>query len=216
MSQINPYLTPIDQLLVELGHALKSTLAPTQGSKKPNPAGDIVNQLLSEDELKLSTGLMRINHTGEVAAQALYRGQALVARSKQQKCALLAAADEEQDHLLWCQQRLDELGGSGSKLAPTWYLGSFIIGVTAGFAGDGWSLGFVEETENQVSAHLDEHLERLPKQDQRSRAIVLQMREDEARHAEAAHAAGAIKLPQLVKSAMGHTANIMRFISFRL
>jgi ubiquinone biosynthesis monooxygenase Coq7 len=205
----------LDTILTEVDHALRTAFAPPPQSTRPNPAGNIQDSGLPTAEKSLSEGLMRINHTGEIAAQALYRGQAAVARDAEQRAKLLKAADEEQDHLLWCKQRLDELGSQPSRLAPVWYFGSFIIGVSAGLAGDQWSMGFVEETENQVSTHLDDHLQRLSEDDQRSRAIVAKMREDEARHADAAREAGAKELPQAVKIAMTNTANIMRFISFR-
>jgi ubiquinone biosynthesis monooxygenase Coq7 len=159
---------------------------------------------------------MRVNHTGEIAAQALYRGQALVARNNRQRTALLKAADEEQDHLAWCEARLQELNGHTSLLAPFWYSGSFLIGLAAGLAGDRWSLGFVEETENQVSAHLDDHLGRLPETDRRSRAVVEKMRADEARHAAEAREAGAAPLPAPVRKLMNRVADVMRFVSFRI
>lgn len=159
---------------------------------------------------------MRVNHTGEIAAQALYRGQALVAKEPAQQAALLAAAAEEQSHLDWCSTRLRELNGRASLLAPGWYAGSFLIGLTAGFAGDKQSLGFVEETEIQVSAHLEKHIARLPRSDRRSRAILRQMRLDETRHAEAANAAGADQPSPAIKFLMARVADVMKFVSFRI
>lgn len=216
MSQITRQISPLDRFLAELEHGLKTAFAADTNSTQTSPAEAIADSGLPETDRKLSEGLMRINHTGEIAAQALYRGQALVARNEQQRQALLQAADEEQDHLAWCQQRLNELGGNTSVLAPGWYLGSFLIGLTAGIAGDHWSLGFVEETENQVSAHLDDHMQRLAAADRRSHAILQQMREDEERHANAAKEAGAQELPGPIKSAMTQVANFMRFVSFRV
>lgn len=205
----------LDRLLAEADHALRTALvAPETG--EPSPGDPLPDASLSEMERRQVERLMRVNHTGEIAAQALYRGQALVARTADQREALLQAADEEQDHLAWCARRIDELDGHISYLAPAWYAGSFLIGLTAGLAGDRWSLGFVEETEKQVSAHLDEHLERLPASDRRSRAILARMRADEARHADAAREAGAAPLPTPVKKLMTGVANLMRFVSARV
>lgn len=206
----------IDRLLTEAGYALRVVFATPATSQKPYPAENTAETSLSPAQRSLSAGLMRVNHSGEIAAQALYRGQALMADNPQQQAGLLQAAGEEQDHLDWCQRRLTELGDRASLLAPAWYAGSLIIGVTAALAGDRWSLGFVEETEKQVSAHLDRHLQRLPEEDQRSRLIVAQMRRDEARHAETARASGARELPALVKSGMTRVADLMRFVSFRI
>jgi ubiquinone biosynthesis monooxygenase Coq7 len=205
----------LDRLLAEVDHALRTALAtPEPGT--PSPGNPITDAPLSGMERKQVESLMRINHTGEIAAQALYRGQALVANTATQRDALLQAADEEQDHLAWCAQRINELDGHISYLAPAWYAGSFLIGLSAGLAGDRWSLGFIEETEMQVSAHLDDHLERLPESDQRSRAILARMRTDEARHADAARAAGAEPLPPPVKKLMTGIADLMRLVSARL
>ena len=159
---------------------------------------------------------MRVNNAGEVAAQGLYRGQALTARKQAQSEAMIAAAQEENEHLNWCQRRLSELGQRRSLLDGVWYWGSFTIGALAGAAGDKWSLGFVKETEQQVCAHLDHHLERLPEQDQRSRAILTAMRADEARHASNAEQAGAAELPQPVKTAMTLVSRIMTFSAYRI
>ena len=209
-------LTPLDRLLGELDHALRTCLASPIEDCPGNPGNQAAESALTEDERRLSTGLMRINHSGEIAAQALYRGQSMVTRNPELQEKLLTAADEEQEHLRWCNQRLSELSSRASKLSALWYGGAFVIGAIAGLAGDRWSLGFVEETENQVSAHLDDHLNRLPAGDLRSRAIVSKMREDEARHAQAAHAAGAEKLPAIIKKGMARVADLMRFFSFRL
>ena len=152
---------------------------------------------------------MRVNHAGEVAAQALYRGQALVARNPELREQLLDAAREERAHLDWCEQRLAELGDRPSRLQPLWFAGSFAMGAVAGALGDRWNLGFVEETERQVVEHLDGHLERLPAQDERSRAVVHAMRADEARHGEAARRAGARALPRIAREAMRRVARLM-------
>ncbi|HEX7028335.1 MAG TPA: 2-polyprenyl-3-methyl-6-methoxy-1,4-benzoquinone monooxygenase [Gammaproteobacteria bacterium] len=208
-------LSPLDRLLIEADRALKTTTGAVAAGQL-SPAGTEPPVSLPAQHRKLSEGLMRVNHTGEIAAQALYRGQALVARNNRQRTALLKAADEEQDHLAWCEARLQELNGHTSLLAPFWYSGSFLIGLAAGLAGDRWSLGFVEETENQVSAHLDDHLGRLPETDRRSRAVVEKMRADEARHAAEAREAGAAPLPAPVRKLMNRVADVMRFVSFRI
>jgi ubiquinone biosynthesis monooxygenase Coq7 len=157
---------------------------------------------------------MRVNHSGEIAAQALYRGQAFVARDAGLKAALLQAAREEHDHLAWCEARVRDLGQQTSRLNPVWYLGSFAIGVLAGLAGDRTSLGFLAETERQVSEHLDGHLSRLPGGDQRSREIVTQMRRDEIAHGQAAMDRGGASLPGLVRSAMRRKARIMTSLAY--
>lgn len=158
---------------------------------------------------------MRINHAGEVAAQALYQGQALTARDPKVRAHMLDAAREEQQHLRWCEERLAELGSSPSTLKPFWFAGSYVIGAAAGLAGDRWSLGFVAETERQVSEHLDDHLARLPPQDTRSREIVTKMREDEARHGLRAEQAGGRSLPAPVRALMRGVAQIMKFGAYR-
>jgi ubiquinone biosynthesis monooxygenase Coq7 len=209
--------SPLDRILAEFDHALRTAGAPGTVRHRASPAAEIqAESVLAESERALSEGLMRVNHSGEIAAQALYRGQALVARDSRQRQRLLAAADEEQDHLAWCQQRLQELDGYRSHLAPFWYAGSFLIGTLAGLAGDRWSLGFVEETEKQVSEHLDDHLGRLPESDLKSRAVLAQMRVDEANHAAQARAEGARELPVPVRQLMTGIADLMRFISFRV
>jgi len=163
-----------------------------------------------------SAALMRVNHSGEVAAQALYKGQSVFSRNAATRSQLLAAAAEEQAHLDWCEQRLSELGGEVSKFGPFWYWGSYSIGMIAGLAGDHWSLGFVKETEDQVVEHLQSHLQMLPNDDDRSRQIVTDMIADESRHAtEAAHA-GAAELPAPVKAMMRATAKIMTTVSYKI
>ena len=158
---------------------------------------------------RLSAGLMRVNHTGEICAQALYSGQALFARTGQVREALRAAANEERDHLAWCRTRLRQLDSRPSVLDPLWYAGSFALGVVSGAAGDKWSMGFLEETEAQVERHLDGHLQRLPADDHRSRAVLEQMREDERRHGATGHALGAKDLPLPVKAAMRLASRVM-------
>jgi len=163
-----------------------------------------------------AAGLMRVNHSGEVCAQALYVGQAAAARDDATREQLLAAAQEETDHLAWCGERLAELDSRPSLFNPFWYAGSYAIGFAAGLRGDGWNLGFVVETERQVEAHLEEHLRTLPAEDLRSRAIVQTMKADEARHADQAQAAGARALPQPIPTLMALSAAIMKAVAYRV
>jgi len=193
---------------------LSSGLAPEPA--RPNPAGSQADADFDEDSRKHIAGLMRINHTGEICAQALYAGQAATARNEEVKAEMNTAALDEIDHLAWCEQRLEELDSKTSILNPLWYAGSFAIGAVAGIAGDGWSLGFLKETEIQVEAHLEDHLERLPAEDKRSQAILDQMKTDEAKHAEMAADAGAYDLPQPIKDAMSFTSKIMKAVAYRL
>jgi ubiquinone biosynthesis monooxygenase Coq7 len=186
--------------------------AASAGTVTPAPAAapaDTVGAALSDAERRESAALMRVNHSGEVAAQALYHGQALVSKSLATRNMLLKAAREEADHLAWCETRLKELGSRPSLLNPLWYLGSFAIGALAAAAGDRTSLGFVVETERQVEGHLDEHLARLPSRDTRSRAILNVMRTDEIEHGAAAKTAGATELPAPVRVLMRHAARVM-------
>ncbi|MGR3913182.1 MAG: 2-polyprenyl-3-methyl-6-methoxy-1,4-benzoquinone monooxygenase [Gammaproteobacteria bacterium] len=164
---------------------------------------------LSARERRRSGRYMRVNHVGEVCAQALYRAQAMTARDARLRDAMRDAAAEENDHLAWCEQRMAELGARPSMLNPLWRLGAFTLGAAAGAAGDKWNLGFVAETERQVVAHLDAHLRKLPENDARSREVVAQMREDERAHADSATAAGAAELPRPVKRAMRLAARVM-------
>lgn len=209
-------LTPLDQILGQLDNGLRAAFGPPPSGTRPSPADGLDETGLAENERRLSAGLMRINHTGEVCAQALYAGQAATARSSEVREQMAEAAREEEDHLAWCAERLDELASRPSLFNPLWYAGSFSIGAGAGLAGDPWSLGFVEATERQVEAHLDEHLDRLPPQDQRSRAIVSQMKEDEARHAQMALDHGATILPAPVQRLMSLTAGIMKAVAYRI
>jgi len=184
--------------------------------RKPYPAASYSQPNLDENEKKHVSGLMRVNHAGEVAAQALYKAQALTARDDKLKKTMKQSADEEIDHLDWCELRLKELGDHTSYLDPVWYLGSFSIGIVAGCFGDKWNLGFLAETEYQVVKHLDEHLEQLPINDDRSRAILKQMREDELHHATIAETAGAKNLPKGVKRLMGFVSKVMTKTAYRI
>jgi len=176
---------------------------------REKPGSDIACDLADTDDIKHSAGLMRINHTGEVCAQALYQGQALTARLEDTRESMDKAAREEIDHLAWCEDRLKELDSHTSYLNPFWYIMSFAMGAAAGIAGDDWSLGFVAETEDQVCRHLEDHLERLPIEDERSRAIILQMHIDEKNHADAARSGGGRDLPETFKKLMGISAKVM-------
>lgn len=199
-----------DQLLASADRALRSLLAPARaGRPTPQPASPAPLAPADEAERRLAAGLMRVNHAGEIAAQGLYHGQALVARDPAVRELLEHSGREETDHLAWCEQRLRELHDRPSRLDPLWYAGSFAIGVAAGLASDKVSLGFVAETERQVEAHLDSHLEQLPADDLRSRAIVAQMRSDEQSHGAAAQHAGGVDLPPPVRSLMRLTAKVM-------
>jgi len=208
-------LTLVDRLLADAQNAL-GTVFGAPSAERANPAGDRADVVLDDEERRHAAGLMRINHVGEICAQALYVGQAAVARDPATRAGLLAAAQEETDHLAWCAQRLDELDSRPSLLNPLWYGGSYAIGLLAGLRGDGWNLGFVVETERQVEAHIDEHLESLPTADLRSRAILEVMKEDEARHADHAQAQGARILPQPVPTLMAMASNLMKAIAYRV
>ena len=208
-------LSRLDHLLGELQQALNTTaaIAPAQ---RANPAVAENDLEMSPGQRRHSAGLMRINHTGEVCAQALYLGQARVAESGATRAQLLQAAAEETDHLAWCEARLQELDARPSVFNPLWYLGSYAIGLGAGLKGDGWNLGFVSETERQVEAHLAEHLDTLPAEDRRSRAILTVMQADEIRHAEHAESHGARKLPAPIPQLMALSARIMKTVAYRL
>ena len=210
------HLNFTDRLLDELQHGLNTSHSRPAAAARRFPAKDVSDAELDARDIAHSAGLMRVNNAGEVAAQGLYRGQALGARAEAQSAAMQQAADEENEHLNWCQRRLAELNQRRSLLDGAWYWGSFSIGAIAAAAGDKWSLGFVKETELQVCAHLDRHLEQLPAGDQRSRAILQAMRADERRHAENAAAAGAAELPPPVKAAMTLVSKIMTFTAYRL
>jgi ubiquinone biosynthesis monooxygenase Coq7 len=205
----------LDRCITEFDHALRVIAGePTASAAAPGET-HTENDLNAQEKAE-SARLMRVNHSGEVAAQALYRGQAVFARDDKQRAKLLAAAAEENDHLAWCQQRTSDLGGRTSLLAPAWYAGSFTIGVAAGLSGDQISMGFLAETERQVADHLDYHLSRLPKGDEQSRAILTQMHADEVRHGSAAKAQGAIDLPSPIKTLMRCASRVMTSVSYRV
>ncbi len=208
-------LSPLDRFLSDTQRAL-DTVFGAPGALRANPSADVAQIELDEEGRRHSAGLMRINHVGEVCAQALYCGQAAVARDPATRAHLLEAAQEETDHLAWCADRLRELDSRPSLLNPLWYTGSFAIGALAGLRGDGWNLGFVVETERQVEAHIDEHLDSLPTADARSRAILEVMKADEARHADSAEAAGARVLPPPVPGLMAAASKLMKAVAYRL
>jgi 3-demethoxyubiquinol 3-hydroxylase len=211
----NRALSPLDRLLADAQNALE-TVAGAPRAARTNPGAGEADVVLDETERRHAAGLMRINHVGEVCAQALYVGQAAVARDPQTRAQLQAAAQEETDHLAWCADRLRELDSRPSLLNPVWYAGSYAIGVLAGLRGDGWNLGFVVETERQVEAHLEEHLQTLPPADARSRAILTVMKDDEIRHADHAEAAGARLLPQPVPTLMAAASKLMKAVAYRI
>jgi len=208
-------LSPLDRWLVEAQRGL-DTVFGNPLAQRPNPAGDTPDVALDDAEQRHAAGLMRINHVGEVCAQGLYFGQAAVARDPETRAHLLDAAQEETDHLAWCADRLRELDSQPSLFNPLWYAGSYALGALAGLRGDGWSLGFVVETEHQVEAHLDEHLESLPPADLRSREILTVMKADEARHAEHAQHAGARVLPPPIPTLMAGASKLMKMVAYRL
>ena len=208
--------TPIDRFIIGIDNALRTATGQAAGATRDNPAESVPEIVMEEDQRRHAAGLMRINHAGEICAQALYAGQAATARSADVQADMQQAANEEIDHLSWCRERLDELDSKPSLLDPLWYAGSFAIGAAAGLAGDGWSLGFLKETENQVEAHLEGHIEKLPPEDARSRAILDQMKIDEAKHAKMAEDSGAYDLPQPVRRLMKITAGVMKTIAYRV
>ena len=208
-------LTALDRFIDETQRALETVFG-TPPAMRPNPGLDEPDVVLEGTERRHAAGLMRVNHVGEVCAQALYCGQAAVARDETTRAHLLEAAQEETDHLAWCADRLRELDDRPSLLNPLWYGGSYAIGVLAGLRGDGWNLGFVVETERQVEAHIDEHLQSLPPADARSRAILQVMKADEARHADNAEAAGARILPPPIPSIMAAASKVMKTIAYRV
>lgn len=210
------HLSRLDRFLVEIEHALASAFHSAPVTASASPAEGIAETALEPDEQRHAAGLMRVNHVGEVCAQALYFGQAAVARDAGVRERMLAAAAEETDHLAWCGERLRELDSRPSLLNPLWYAGAYAIGAGAGLVGDRTSLGFVVETERQVEAHLAEHIERLPAQDARSRAILSQMQADEIRHADNAQARGGIDLPPPVPTLMRCASAVMKAIAYRV
>ena len=205
----------LDPLVIGFDRALR-TLAGLATTQRPVPGAGIATAELSPEEARHAAGLMRVNHTGEVCAQALYSAQALVARDASVKRQFAQAAREEEEHLAWTQARLAELDDRTSLLNPLWYAGALAIGVAAGLASDRINLGFVVETERQVEEHLTTHMDRLPAADARSRAIVEQMRDDEARHGAMAMAAGAADLPFPIRLMMRAAADVMRTVAYRI
>lgn len=204
-----------DRLIREIDRGLR-TVAAANVSARPFPDEGIEETVHDPAARKHAAALMRVNHAGEIAAQALYHGQAATARKPEIREQMLAAARDETDHLAWCERRVRELDSRTSLLAPVWYAGSFAIGALAGLSGDRTSLGFVEETENQVVEHLDSHLHELPPGDERSRRIVAQMKADEDRHAGEARDRGAVGLPRPVREMMRRTARVMTRTAYRL
>jgi ubiquinone biosynthesis monooxygenase Coq7 len=201
--------SPLDKLFINLDTALRTVAGKPILTERPNPAEEIPETPLSDSERDLAGRLMRINHAGEVSAQGLYQGQALTAKLPEVREKMERAALEENDHLEWCERRARELGTHVSYLNPLWYGGSVAIGALAGLIGDKWSLGFVVETEHQVCRHLEEHMDRLSPEDKKTRAVLDQMHEDEARHADMAQAAGGAPFPAPVKKMMQLTSKVM-------
>ena len=205
----------LDSLIVHFDRALR-TVAGVQRAQRASPAAGMAEGALDAAARAEAAALMRVNHVGEVCAQALYQGQAITARNPHNRQALEKAALEEQDHLAWSAERIDELGGRASLLNPLWYAGAFALGAAAGALGDRWSLAFVAETERQVEAHLSGHLERLPPGDRKTRALVEAMRDDEIRHRESAIALGAAELPEALKLGMRAMAMVMTTVAHRV
>lgn len=211
------HLSVFENLLCGIDAALRTLVPPAQRiSKRNTPGAELAIPALAVKEQRHVAGLMRVNHAGEVCAQALYQGQALTAQLGNIKTQMEQAAAEEIDHLAWCEERLHELNSQPSLLNPLWYFGSFMIGTLAGLAGDRWSLGFVAETELQVSAHLQKHWQKLPIQDTKSKAILTQMYEDEMHHADVAKEAGAAELPFVIKKLMQGVSKLMTHSSYHI
>ena len=205
-----------DRLITEIDRALRTVAGVTHGSRRPRPEAGMAETELSPAERAHSAALMRVNHVGEVCAQALYQGQRFTARSAENQRALMQAATEEQDHLAWSAERIHELGGRTSLLNPLWYAGSLALGAGSGIFGDRWNLAFLAETEHQVEAHLAGHLEQLSPTDVRTRALVDRMRVEEGQHRETALALGAAEMPGFAKAAMRVLARIMTTVSYRV
>ena len=205
----------MDRLIQEFDRALRA-IAGVANATRPSPAEHTPEASLEETERAHAAALMRVNHVGEICAQALYQGQALTARNAQAKAALQQAAREEEDHLAWSAERIRELGGRPSLLNPLWYAGSFAIGALAGALGDRWNLAFLAETEHQVEEHLSGHLVALPAKDERTRAVVEAMRQDEAKHRASALRLGAAELPEPAKAAMRLASKVMTTVAYRL
>jgi ubiquinone biosynthesis monooxygenase Coq7 len=209
-------LSTMDQLIIQLDIALKSVAGGINTSKRPSPANTTENQLLTKDEAAESISILRVNHTGEVCAQALYQGQALTARSAQLRTTMRQASEEEIDHLAWCETRIRELNGRTSYLNPLWYLTSLVTGISAGMLGDRINLGFLAATEEQVCEHLEEYIDRLPEADNKSRAVLEQMKTDEAGHARTALEAGGVDFSTRFKKLMRRVSRIMTWSTYRI
>ena len=205
----------LDRLIGEFDRALRAVTGVAR-SGRPSPADPVPESAITEEERDHAAALMRVNHVGEICAQALYQGQALTARNPAARAALEQAALEEEDHLVWSAERIRELGGRPSLLNPAWYAGAFAIGAVAGALGDRWNLAFLAETERQVEEHLGGHLEALPEEDRRTRAVVEAMRADEARHRASALELGAAELPEPVKRAMRLASRVMTTVAYRV
>lgn len=203
-----------DRLIVEFDRALRTVMLPA-AVRRPVPGETVAESPMSDVERGHAAALMRVNHVGEICAQALYQGQAIASRNPVLQAELASAASEETEHLAWTERRLHELGGRKSLLNPFWYGGALALGALAGACGDRWSLGFLAETERQVGAHLDDHLERLPAQDHKSREIVARMRSDELAHAATAVRLGAVDLPLPIRVAMRAASRIMTGVAYR-
>ena len=214
MDELRP-LSFADRLIGEFDRALRAVAGVVQAAR-PSPAQGVAESELENDKRQHAAALMRVNHVGEVCAQALYQGQALTARNESAREALQNAAREEEDHLAWSAERIRELGGRPSLLNPLWYAGSFAIGAAAGALGDRWNLAFLAETERQVEEHLAGHLEALPPEDRRTRAVVEAMRADEARHRQSAIGLGAAELPEPVRLAMRFASRVMTTVAYRI
>lgn len=210
------HFTQADHMLMQLDTALRTLLPRSASARRPSPAQQQQENTLNTEQSTHAAGLMRINHSGEVCAQALYQGQALTARLPEVRVAMEQAAAEEVDHLVWCEERLRDLGSRPSLLNPVFYGLSFGVGALAGLVSDRVSLGFVAETEHQVCQHLESHLKKLPPVDQKSKAILQQMRTDEAEHAQNASAAGAMKLPMPVRLGMQLLSKVMTYSTYRV
>lgn len=206
---------PVDRLITSFDRGLRTLFVPPQAARA-QPAAEAAEPELTPEERRHAASLMRVNHTGEVCAQALYQGQMLTARDDGVRNVLAEAADEETDHLAWTRSRIEALGGRPSRLDPLFYFGAFTLGALSGLAGDRWNLGFLAETERQVEGHLAGHLDRLPAGDDKSRAVVEQMREDEAAHARTALAHGGAELPAPVKLAMRLASRVMTGTTYHL
>ena len=209
-------LSFVDQCLIQVDQALRSCVPGASEARRSSPAEKLDETSMTESERKHAAGLMRINHTGEVCAQALYQGQATTAKLEDVRASMEQAADEEVDHLAWCEERLQQLDSQTSILNPLWYGLSFGMGAAAGIAGDKWSLGFVAETEDQVCEHLEEHLEELPDEDLKSKAILQQMIIDEKNHGDSARQAGGSELPAPINHGMTLMSQVMKKTTYRI